>query len=192
MDSRLQRVGGQRLAHLMYSDAPRVAQAITDAMLGQARVLSGTSHDTPYIEFVRPNMYTVVIRGDDWRIIFPFLRYGSGTYTPVIPPVNPPPRIPSPQPNRLMVPPPVNPGHGLRSFLDNFPFDVYSKIQRLLTASNLTQDQPSRSYKASNPVTSPTPLIPPEQRTDGHQEPYNRLVGVLQQLFPTDFPTSQL
>lgn len=194
MDSRLQRVGGQRLAHLMYSDAPRVAQAITDAMMGRARVLSGMSHDTPYVEFVRPNAYTVVVRGDDWRVIFPFLRYGSGNFTPVVPPPNQPALIPSPQPNRLRQPSPVNPGPGLRSFLENFPFDQYSKIQKLLTVSNLTSDRPTPNYLASNPVQPPISLTPPEQRADGYDslEPYNHLVGILQQLFPTDYPTSQV
>jgi hypothetical protein len=158
-------------------------------MQGRARVLSGLSHDTPYLEFVRQNVYTVVVRGDDWKLIFPFLRYGSGDFTPVIPPPNPPPLIPSPQPQRLRVPSPVNPGKGLRSFL---PFDVYSKIQRLLTTSNLNEERPV-TYKASIPVLPSVPLVPPVQRVDGNaEEPYNRLVGILQQLFPTDFPTSQV
>ena len=162
-------------------------------MQGRARVLSGVSHDTPYLEFVREGAYTVVVRGDDWDLIYPFLRYGSGDYTPVIPPPNEPPRVPSPQPQRLRVPSPVNPGQGLRSYLEHLPFDVYSKIQRLLTTSNLTQDRPA-SLKASNPVPPPVPLSPPRQRVDGYAaaEPYNRLVGILQQLFPTDFPTSQV
>jgi hypothetical protein len=44
------------------------------------------------------------------------------------------------------------------------------------------------------PNTPPVPVSPPEQRIDGYDsfEPYNRLVRILQQLFPTDYPTSQV
>jgi len=189
-------MGGTRLTHIRYSDVPRVAQAITDALAGRARVLSGSSH-TPYVEFVRDRAYTVVVRGDDWRKIFPFLRYSSASYRPVIPPGNQPPPIMSPQPNRTMQPPPVSPAGGLQSFLEGFPFDEYSKIQKLLTTINLSSvGQPSPASKPSTPLPDPPSLIPPQQRTDSFSYTdtvlYNRLVQVLQQLFPTDFPTTNL
>lgn len=194
MDSRLQRVGGTRLTHIRYSDVPRVAQAIMDAMDGRARVLSGLSHDTPYIEFVRPKFYTVVVRGDDWRKIFPLLRYSASSYRPVIPPANQPPPVMSPQPNRTMQPPPVNPAGGLRSFLDGFSFAEYAKLQRVLTTMSLTNvDQPHPAWKPTTPYPDPTSLIPPERQLDStsyHDTTvYNRLVEVLQQIFPTDYPT---
>jgi len=197
MDSRLQRVGGTRLTHIRYSDVPRVAQAIIDAMAGRARVLSGRSHTTPYVEFVRDQAYTVVVRGDDWRKIFPFLRYSSASYRPVIPPGNQPPPIMSPQPKRTMQPPPVNPAGGLQSFLEGFQFDEYSKIQKLLTTINLGGvDHPSPAWRPSTPFPDPPSLIPPQQRTDSFSYTdtvlYNRLVQVLQQLVPTDFPTTNL
>ena len=166
-------------------------------MDGKARVLSGVSHDMPYVEFVRDKAYTVVVRGDDWRKIFPFLRYSSARYRPVIPPGNEPPPIPSPQPNRTMPVPPVNPAGGLRSFLDEMPFDEYAKLQRLLTMMELTNvDQPHPAWRPSNPFPNPTSLIPPTQQRDSTSftdtTVYNRLVAVLQQLFPTDYPTRLL
>lgn len=195
MDSRLQRVGGTRLAPLRYSDAPRVAQAIVDAVEGQARVLSGQSHDVTYLEFVRDKMYNVVIRGDDWRKIFPFLRYSSASYKPVATPSDQPSPIPSPQPNRMMYPPPVNPAGGLRSFLEGFSFAEYSKIQNLLTTLSVDNlDKQALPAKASNPIPDAPSLVPPNQRTDSMSfsdaELYNKLVFMLQNLFPTDFPTT--
>lgn len=190
MDSRLKRVGGTRLVHLRYSDAPRVARAILDAFDRKATVYSGLSHDTPYVEFVHPNLYTVVVRGDDWKRIFPFLRYGSGRFTPVDPPGIKPPRIPSPQPNRDMEQPPVSPSGSLRSFLDHFDYFEYRKIQGLLTASRLSQE-PRRSDQRSTGLGG-SDWIPQPRHNDGIDvEVYNRLVDILQQLFPTDFPTKQ-
>jgi len=194
MDSRLQRVGGTRLVHLRYSDAPRVAQALVDALGGRARVLSGQAQDVPYVEFVRDQAYTVVIRGDDWRRIFPFLRYGTSLYRPVDPPPNQPAPIPSPQPNRVMQPPPENPSGGLVSFLEGLPFDEYSKIQDLLTmfAAN-PLEAPAGAGKPLRPEPNPPSLLPPEVQSDGvafrDTDMYNRFVIILQRLFPTDFPT---
>jgi len=195
VDSRLQRIGGTRLVHIRYSDVPRIAQAIVDAVGGRARVLSGLSHDVPYLEFIKDQAYTVVVRGDDWRKIFPFLRYSSNAYKPVIPPSNQPPPIPSPQPNRVMEAPPVNPAGGLQSFLEGFPFDEYSKIQRLLTTLSVNNiDKQTLPSKASYPLPDASSLIPPEHRKDSSSFSdaalYNQLVVVLQQLFPTDFPTT--
>ena len=189
MDSRLRRVGGARLTHIRYSDVPRVAQAIIDGMAGRARVLSGRS----YVEFVRDQAYTVVVRADDWRKIFPFLRYSSASYRPVIPPDNQPAPIMSPQPNRTMQPPPENPAGGLKSFLE-FPFDEYSKIQKLLTTIALTRADRPRSG-SFNSYPEPVCFEPPQQRTDfsyTDTQLYNKLVHVLQELFPTDFPTTNL
>jgi hypothetical protein len=96
-----------------------------------------------------------------------------------------------------MQPPPVNPAGGLQSFLEGFQFDEYSKIQKLLTTINLGGvDHPSPAWRPSTPFPDPPSLIPPQQRTDSFSYTdtvlYNRLVQVLQQLFPTDFPTTNL
>jgi len=193
VDSRLQKIDGFRLVHLRYSDVPRVAQAIVDAVNGRAKVLSGLSHDVPYLKFVKDKTYTVVIRGDDWQKIFPFLRYSSASYKPVIPPETQPPPIVSPQPDRVMYPPPVNPAGGLQSFLEGFPFDEYRKIQQLLTTLSIDNiDRQALPSKALNPISDPSSLTPPEQSSDlsfNDKQLYNQLVLVLQKLFPTDFPT---
>jgi hypothetical protein len=194
MDSRLRRVGGKPLKHLRRSDAPRVAQAITDYLCGGARVLSGIAGDTSYVEFVKDKSYTVAIRGDDWRKVFPFLRYSSNDYTPVEPPGNPPEPVLSPQPNRTMQPPPENPGGGLRSFLDKLPFHEYQQIQRLL--STLSVDSLDRlrvESRPSRPAVYPTDLYPTDQRRDAILKDgylYEGLVLLLQALFPDDYPTT--
>lgn len=193
MDSRLKTVRGSRLAHLLYSDAPRVAQALVDKLRGRAKVFSGVVGSTPYIEFRAPG-YSVVIRGDDWRKIFPFIRFGSGYFHPVIPPATQPDPIPSPQPNRVRPAPPENPGDGFTSFLGFFTWDEYSTIQRLLPISNVGRDRLGLSYMATRPVPEPFVINPPPRRTDQFEmsDVYDRLVAVLQKLFPRDFPTYQV
>jgi hypothetical protein len=194
MDSRLKTVDGQRLVHLLYSDAPRVAQALVDKMLGRAKLSAGVVGTTPYLEITYPGVYSVLIRGDDWKKIFPLIRYGSGTFQPVLPPAIQPDPILSPQPNRTMQPPPVNPGDGFTSFLAFFTWDEYLQLQRLLTMSNVSQQLRSRFYKPFDMVPDPVSINPPTRRTDqsGMPDVYDRLVGLLQLLFPKDFPTSQV
>jgi len=194
MDSRLQRVGGGRLTHLRRSDAPKVAQAMVDALYGRARVLSGISKDTAYVEFVRDNSYAVVVRGDDWKKIFPFLRYSVSGFQPVIPPGNPPDPILSPQPNRVMPPPPESPTGAMTSFLDGLPFDEYSKIQKLLSITSVnTLDPPSPPARQTIPAGSPSDVLPPIRRQNSlnfrEDFLFNNLVQLLQQLFPVDYPT---
>jgi len=187
-------VSGQRLVPLLYSDAPRVAQALVDKLLGRAKVFSGVVGSTPYIEFRYPGAYSVVIRGEDWRRIFPFVRYGSGYFHPVTPPAIRPDPIPSPQPNRTMQVPPEKPGDGFTSFLSFFTWDEYSAIQRLLPMTNVGREAKGTAYKPSNPVPDPIEINPPPRRTDqsGMPDVYDRLVEILQHLFPKDFPTSQV
>ena len=158
-------------------------------------MLSGMSHDMPYVEFVKDRAYTVVVRGDDWRLIFPFFRYSTTAYNPVIPPANQPPPIMSPQPNRTMQQPPENPAGGLKSFLDGMPFEVYSKIQKLLTTLSINDfDKPMPAFKASRPILDPSSWIPQERRPDYSSYSsailYNKLVELLQELFPRDYPTT--
>jgi hypothetical protein len=121
----------------------------------------GTTGTTPFIEFVYPGQYSVVVRGDDWRKIFPLVRHGAGAFHPVDPPSLPPKPIPSPQPNRLMPPPPLNPGDGFTSFLSYFTWEEYTQLQQLTTLARTTL---------------------------GSADLYDRLVTLLQQLFPRDFP----
>jgi hypothetical protein len=167
---------------------------MVDKLLGRVKVFSGVIGSTPYIEFVYPGVYSVVIRGDDWQKIFPLIRYGSGYFQPVTPPAIQPDPIPSPQPNRTMQVPPVNPGDGFTSFLSFLTWDEYTQIQRLLPLSNVGLDPTAMLYKPSNPVPDPVSLNPPTHRTSqsGMPDVYDRLVVMLQQLFPQDFPTSQV
>ena len=193
MDEHLRRVSGHRLAHLLSSDAPRVAQALVDKMHGRAKVFAGVVGSTPYVEFVHPGAYSVVIRGDDWRKIFPLIRYGTGEFTPVVPPEVPPVLVPAPQNDRLINPPPKNPGAGFTSFLAFFTWDEYRQIQQLLTTSNVGRPEPQSSLGHAKPfgITSELPIAlnpPAQQAIPGV---YERLVGVLQELFPRDFPQSK-
>lgn len=191
MDSRLQRVNGQRLTHLRRSEVPRVAQAIVDVIKGKAEVHAGVSHDITFVEF-RSGAYKILVLGDDWRLILPFFRYSTASYSTVIPPANQPPLVLSPQPNRVMQPPPVNPDNGLKSFLDGIPFAQYSKIQKLLTVFASDDFDRAAAAVQSN-ETAPMSLNPPSRQTDGFYVDngfYNRLVYVLQELFPVDFPTT--
>lgn len=186
----LRRVGGGRLVHLRYSDAPRVAQAILDAMEGRARVTHGVAGDTHYIQLVRKGGYSVTIRKDDWSKIFPFIRYSTNNFTPVTPPGNQPVAVPSPQPNRAMQPPPVSPDDGLTSFLEGVPYDEYVKIQELMTTLSLGayKQDVLRDFEENPPS-----LYPLEKDFDGpvyHRDIFFRLVYVLRRLFPTDFPTT--
>jgi hypothetical protein len=191
MDSRLQRIGGSRPTHVRRSDVPRLAQAIVDAAKGRAQVRSGKLRDTSFVEFVRPRSYTVVVRGDDWRKIFPFFRYSTTVFQPVIPPGNPPSAVVSPQPNRVMQPPPEKPSAGLRSFLDRLRYDEYQKIQGLLTMLS-AGESPSLPFKPSRGIPDASHLIPSEKREGTLTQEdmfFNRLVLVLQELFPVDYPT---
>ena len=176
MDYRLDKIDGNRLVHLLRSDAPRVAQALVDKMLGRAKVFAGAVGTTRYLEFVNPGVYTVVIRADDWRKIFPIIRYGTGAFTPIVPHAEPPELVPSPQEHRVMLPPPENPGPGIRSFLAYFSWEEYGQIQRLLTISNVGRE-------------STVPLLR-RMNQSGMPDVYERLVGMLEQLFPHDFPNA--
>ena len=192
MDSRLTRVAGTRLVPLLRSDAPRVAQAIVGAVYGSAKVYFGEVHGAPFIRFIKERSYDVVIRGDDWRKIFPFLHYSTASYSPVIPPATEPSPVPSIQPNRVVPAFPVIPDKGLKSFLE-FPFDEYSKIQKLLTILSVN-DTDKTTSKSFNPYPEPPSLNPPVRRRDklsfGETDLYNRFVFILQQLFPNDFPVA--
>ena len=180
MDSGLSRLAGDRLRHLRYSDAPRVAQAILDNLSGANQVTHGLFGTVPFVKFVRPGVYSLAIRGDDWRKIFLFLRYGSGSFKPVFPPANPPPPIPARQPNRVEAVPYENPGQGITNFFGGLPYDQYVKLQGLLTAS--------RIYNGSASVVDS--YVPTAIRHDGLDDrSFNSLVDILQQVFPVGFPT---
>ena len=194
MDSRLKHVGGARLSRLRKSDLPRVAQAIVDFSHGKARVLSGVYGDTTYVQFIRDRSYSIAIRGDEWSKIYPFFRYSTARYQPVQPPGNKPDLIPSPQPNRLREAPPESPDGGQKSFLEHLPYPEYLKIQQLLTMLSMEGWDPKAiQSKPSKDLPYPPSLLPSRKRTDGFfsdREFYNRLVAVLEQLFPFDYPTT--
>lgn len=193
MDERLTQVSGQRLVHLLRSDAPRVARALVDKMQGRATVHSGVAGTTPFVEFVRPGIYSVVIRLDDWRRIFPLIRYGSGDFRPVVPSDGPPALVAAPQHQRLANPPPDNPGPGFTSFLAHFSWDEYTLIQRLLTMTNVAVEPKGVGAKPLNAPVDPVSFNPPTRLSDQSSwksDVYERLVGMLQLLFPQDFPVS--
>ena len=191
---RLKRIAGGRLSRIRKSDVPRIAQAIIDFSHGKCRVMSGIFVDTPYVQFVRDRTYSIAIRGDEWSKIYPFFRYSTARYQPVQPPGNKPPPIPSPQPNRLMEVPPESPDGGLQSFLQHLPYSEYVKIQELLTMLSMDDWDPKAiQAKPSKNLPYPTSVQPARQRADGFFTDtvfYNRLVAVLEQLFPVDYPTT--
>jgi hypothetical protein len=90
--------------------------------------------------------------------------------------------------------PPENPAGGLQSFLE-FTFDEYSKIQKLLTTFSVDNlDRPTMAGKPNSFPETPASLTPLEQRLDFSDRTstvlYNKLVFVLQNLFPRDFSTT--
>jgi hypothetical protein len=91
--------------------------------------------------------------------------------------------------------PPVSPTDSLCSFLEGFSFDTYSKIQNLLTVlSDDDLDRQVPPFRRTRIYPEATPWLPPEQRTDTsdfyNTMLYNKLVPILQKLFPVDFPTT--
>jgi hypothetical protein len=77
-------------------------------------------------------------------------------------------------------PPPENPGQGITTFFEGLPFDQYSKLQRLLTASRLYDGSASKIDD----------YAPSTVKHDGVDDrSFNSLVNILQQVFPVGFPT---
>lgn len=200
MDARLWLINGVRATRLRRSDLPKVAQAIVDFERGRAEARAGYVRETAYVNLRRKNAYDVVIRGDDWAKIVPFLRNSSSRFTPKIMPPEQPPPVLSPQPNRVMQPPPPNPSVGQQSFLEGFDYATLAKIEALLTTTTVDAlEGPSLPSKPMNPVGNgiriefPGLYAAPVDSLDQQQKSlYDRVLALLEQLFPEDFPTSPL
>jgi hypothetical protein len=168
MDSRLWQINGKRLTRLMRSDLPQVARGIVDAEQGIAEVHTGIVRDTAYVVLRRPGIYEVIVRGDDWAKIIPFFRNSSGKGAPVATSATPPAAIPSPQPARMMQPPPQAPVGGQQSFLEGFNHTELTQLQGLLSSQAIGGlDQRGGDF-------------------------YTRVLTILEALFPDEFPTSPL
>jgi hypothetical protein len=77
MDARLWTlVGGHRPETLKRPDLPKVAKAIVAYMRKlDIQVYAGQAHDTSYVAFVaNKGLFTVVVRGDDWQKIMPYIQ----------------------------------------------------------------------------------------------------------------------
>ena len=84
MDSRLPYYLGRRLTLLRKSDVPPVALAIVGHVEGFCEAQRLTVHETPVIRIWGSGV-DVVVRGEDWEKIIPYLR--DGTFNPIAVPV---------------------------------------------------------------------------------------------------------
>ena len=96
MDSRLSYHHGQRLMHLRRSDLPQVALGIVGATLKLVQSERGVHGTTPFVRLSGRGI-NVVIRGDDWSKIVPYLE--NGVFNPQ---VVAPDRIPYLQPEFIL------------------------------------------------------------------------------------------
>lgn len=201
MDSRLWQVNGARLARLRRQDLPRVAQAIVDAEFGRATFRAETTRDVAYVTITRPEAYTVTILGSDWAKLLPFYRNASMSFDPPPPlPPTPPPPVMSPQPNRLMEQPPPKPPTGFVSYADKLPYNDLRRVNAYLSANPLPYNTPSVSsmgVMAPTPPALDPPEVPPPPEPASALDPqeqkfYYRVLGILEQLFPDDYPRSPL
>lgn len=177
MDARLWTINGKRLTHLRREDLPSVAQGIVDVERGRATVRTGITRDTPYVILAREKVYEVVVRGDDWVKVVPFLRNTSTPFRVVTPSSLSPSPVPSPQPKRVMQPAPQGPYSSLTSFLQGLEYPDLREIQGDLSTESIP------------------PLIPsgPLPSASLQKDPfYLRVLGLLERLFPETFPTSPL
>ena len=73
MEQRLWSLFGSRPETLKAPDLPNVARAIVGYMRGMCKVKAGCTHNTSYVLF-KAQGFQVVIRGDDWAKIMPYLQ----------------------------------------------------------------------------------------------------------------------
>ena len=76
MDQRLFEVAGKRLERLTRADTPEVARALAAYYHRQAQVESGVLNEVTYVRLFNPGLINVVIRGDDWVKILPYVTNG--------------------------------------------------------------------------------------------------------------------
>jgi len=200
MDERLWRINGRRLAPVLGSDVPQLAQAIVDAERGRALIRTGRVHNTTYVNLFRDGVYDVYVGGDDWAKILPFFRYSAlSTASVEAMPQQQPPDVMSPQPLRTMsVPYPVPPG-GLTSHLEGLPYEEARNVQEALAASPMVDEgalsaaqrlRPQMDApRAMNPVTPTiTTTIASAELNFQEAQLYDRVVAYLYKLFPQDYP----
>lgn len=77
MDQSLLKIGGRRLTRLTRADTPAVAKVLTAYYRKQAQVNTGVLGEVTYVRLVSSGGTDVVIRGDDWVKILPYLTDGS-------------------------------------------------------------------------------------------------------------------
>lgn len=201
MDARLWHIRKQRPVRLRQNDLPRVAEAILDVEKGRAVVRTGFVRGTSFVNLHRDNAYDVVIRGDDWAKIVPFLRNSGSLPTQYAPLPSVQPDVPSPQPNLMMRAPPPLPTNGLTSFLAGFDYGTMRNIVSVLNAAPSIDQlesnslaKPSSSDSVGPTMTSPLPGLQFPMASLDPQERlfFNQVLGVLYRVFRDRFPTSNL
>jgi hypothetical protein len=76
VDQRLFEVAGKRLVKLTRADTPEVARALAAYYHRQAQVETGVLNEVTYVRLFNPGVINVVIRGDDWVKILPYITNG--------------------------------------------------------------------------------------------------------------------
>jgi hypothetical protein len=76
VDQRLFEVAGKRLVKLTRVDTPEVARALAAYYHHQAQVVTGVLNEVTYVRLFNPGVLDVVIRGDDWVKILPYVTNG--------------------------------------------------------------------------------------------------------------------
>ena len=204
MDEQLSQIGGKRLGKLRRPDLPQLAQAIVDAERGKCRATTGALKGKRFVNLRRKGGgYDVYVRGEDWDKIFPFLRNSASTFEPAPLPVEEPPPIPAVQANRLIEEARESPSGG-RSFIQGrLDYDTQRLVTDLLTTTSLKSEAnlPSRPLVDQTPGPQINPPVPPQVnsavRTASaldmrEEQARRRILDLLLQLFPEDFPTSAL
>lgn len=205
MDEQLWVMDEKRLTKLRRPDLPQLAQAIVDAEQGLAQVGANQTRGRTFVNLKRKGHYNLYVRGEDWERIMPFLRHSTDSFEFEPLPVDPPDPVMSPQPNRTMAP--IREGlSGGRSYMDRFPYEEQRQLTDLLTSTGqiTTLDAPnlpSRTLFDHTPGAQVNPPVPPQVNPlpkpatalDMREEQFRRRVlDLLLQLFPEDFPTSAL
>jgi hypothetical protein len=85
VDCRLNRFNEIRLERITKVDLPELARAIVAFQRKQCQVSSGVSRNVSYVRLFGDGV-NVIIRGDDWNLILPFLI--DGTLDPLLTPLS--------------------------------------------------------------------------------------------------------
>lgn len=165
MDVRLRQVGPGRLHRLRKPDLPAVAEALLAALHKRAWIDKGSFGDDLFVR-IKHDGGDVVIMGDDWAKIVPYIQ--SGFFSPPMVPV-------APAPARQSTQKPVSvPDYArlVRKAREGFTAGIYSVYTGPL----------SSEPRDSGPVRDGSMV--------GDKALYQRILDTLTELFPEDFPTS--